>query len=239
MDSRADYTTGMAEDDVPPAPLYLPPQARAVPRPGGGRQAAVARVLCLNLPLAVLTCLGTEAAVDRWGLQDAVAAGLFSAAALGLAVLTVLGFAKTRRVWRGLEGSGGLGDFAGALAILAVLPAALFFHAYPDFWRKGSEHSTRAAQGVIQDALTNYFGYNGGKYPPTLDALAVGGKYIKRIPEARLYRLHPDSAAVRYGDAADDAGGWHYDNVPGRPTYGRLRVNCTHTDSKGVRWDSY
>jgi hypothetical protein len=36
-----------------------------------------------------------------------------------------------------------------------------------------------------------------------------------------------------------DEGGWGYVNNPADPEFGRVFVNCTHTDAKGVRWDHY
>lgn len=41
---------------------------------------------------------------------------------------------------------------------------------------------------------------------------------------------------MRYSTASDDAGGWLYTAGANGEA---LRVNCTHTDSKGERWDRY
>jgi len=56
---------------------------------------------------------------------------------------------------------------------------------------------------------------------------------------AAIPYYHKATALVRYGSAADDAGGWMYDNAAGDPRSGQVWVNCTHTDARGTAWSAY
>ena len=102
-----------------------------------------------------------------------------------------------------------------------------------------NEGETRGNLGSIRSALSLYHDEMHGQYPSDLAALTVGGKYLTDIPNAKGSSHHSDSSAVRLGTNPDDAGGWLYDNVKGDANFGSVRVNCTHTDSRGRSWTSY
>jgi len=105
--------------------------------------------------------------------------------------------------------------------------------------------------GGIRSALSVYYGDMEGQFPADLDALTIGGKYLKQIPSARVavwsrrlgltfsHSPHGDSALIRYGKVPDDSGGWLYNNTLGDLQMGTIVVNCTHTDWKGSMWTAY
>lgn len=70
-------------------------------------------------------------------------------------------------------------------------------------------------------------------------AASAGFTLMAAIPPAKGLTDHPESAAVALGAAADDAGGWVYNNVGADARYGSVVVNCTHTDTKGSVWTEY
>ncbi|MBI5597905.1 MAG: DUF2330 domain-containing protein [Elusimicrobia bacterium] len=116
-------------------------------------------------------------------------------------------------------------------------------HGFSNLIRKSNEGATRGNLGQIRGALSIYYGDKDGLYPAELDALTKTGKsglpYLEKIHAAKTPPHHPDSSQVRYGKDIDDSGGWLYNNLKGDGDFGELRVNCTHTDTKGSAWDSY
>ena len=94
----------------------------------------------------------------------------------------------------------------------------------------------------LRSDVSIYFG-DEERYPSDLQALVP--KYEKSIPV--LWRAprgtapHPMSDAVEYYPAAadKDTGHWAYINDPKSPDYGRVTIDCTHTDHKGKVWSAY
>jgi hypothetical protein len=113
-----------------------------------------------------------------------------------------------------------------------------------------AEGATKVGLGAIRSVLLGYHNDIGGKYPSNLDTLALSGnppalpvendpKRLPWIPVAMTPPYHQDTPMIHYGNKADDAGGWLYNNVVGDPRFGTVSVNCTHTDAQGTAWDSY
>jgi hypothetical protein len=107
--------------------------------------------------------------------------------------------------------------------------------------RYGSQ--TRGNLGAIRSALSIYYGDMEGVYPPALENLTDGGKYLTTLPLAQT-RIHPDSNQVtpidgQQNDARQipDTGGWYY--VTTGANQGNVGVACTHTDVKGSVWNAY
>lgn len=98
--------------------------------------------------------------------------------------------------------------------------------------RSSAEGAAQGRLGLVREALSRYHQDTGG-YPAGLEALAQGGKYLEAVPSASAPPYHKDSSRSRLGAVTDDDGGWLYDGKGG------LWVNCTHTDTKLRRWDSY
>jgi hypothetical protein len=104
--------------------------------------------------------------------------------------------------------------------------------------RKSREGATRGGLNSLRSALSVYKGDQQGRHAPDLSVLTVAGKYLSKIPLSKVPPYHPDSFAVRLGTTSDDSGGWLYDPTGG-PRPAPVRVNCTHTDSKGTVWTAY
>ncbi len=86
-----------------------------------------------------------------------------------------------------------------------------------------------------------YYGANEGVYPDDLSELKDTFKYIKEVPVARAVGYHPATNAQqlsRDNPVPDDSGGWFYDNMSDSQSYGKVVVNCTHTDAKGSVWST-
>jgi prepilin-type N-terminal cleavage/methylation domain-containing protein len=127
------------------------------------------------------------------------------------------------------------------LMIVVSIIATLAVVATPKFaslLRKSNEGASKGNLGTIRSALNIYYADAEGHYPADLSALTVNGKYLTAVPSARVPDYHAALAAVG-SPAADDGGGWTYNNIAGDANFGTVLVNCTHTDTKGSLWTSY
>lgn len=128
------------------------------------------------------------------------------------------------------------------VVIIGIL-ASIAIVRYRDILRRATEGATRGNLGTIRAAVHIYYADTEGLYPESLGYLSQNSKYLRRIPEAELNGYHADSNAVHEGPGittqASDAGGWHYNGVPGDPNYGTVWVNCTHTDAASTVWTAY
>ena len=95
---------------------------------------------------------------------------------------------------------------------------------------------------TIRSALNIYYGDNEGQYPDDLTALTANGKYIVLLPPAYAAGYHPatnSQQVSRISGIPSDFGGWFYDDIPASNSYGKVVVNCTHADTKGVVWSTF
>jgi uncharacterized RDD family membrane protein YckC len=142
---------------------------------------------------------------------------------------------------------------AGTLAPLAVIGvlAAVAIPQYARFKSLAAGAGTKGELGTLRADLAIRYGDTDGTYPASLQELVP--KYAKAIEPARTAD-HPANASVTVygpevctgakGDELDasklkDTGGWGYVVAPQMPCHGRVFVDCTHTDAKGVLWSSY
>ena len=108
--------------------------------------------------------------------------------------------------------------------------------------RKAKDGATTANLGQIRTAINAYYADQTSSYPSSLSVLTVSGQYLNAFPSTKLSGYHQDSSSVREGSRAsviNDAGGWAYDNNLNDADFGKLWVNCTHTDTKGSVWTAY
>ena len=129
------------------------------------------------------------------------------------------------------------------VAVIGML-AAIAIPQFAALQSRAQEANTRAGLSSLRTALLMYHGETNGRYPKSLAELTAGGKYIQEIPKAAIPHSlngpgHATSTSIVYGAlkggaGLTDAGGWFYDK-----TTGQVLVNCTHSDVKGKRWDSY
>lgn len=121
--------------------------------------------------------------------------------------------------------------FAGAYGVTVKLR---------DAFKPSEAQATFGNLGAVRSALSIYYGDLEGLYPEDTAALTKDAKYITEIPKAKTMH-HPHTADIVFypGEAALDTGAWGYVNDPADANYGRLFVDCTHTDMKGKVWTSY
>lgn len=93
------------------------------------------------------------------------------------------------------------------------------------------EGAAKASLAKLRTALEAYREEKGA-YPENLNA-------IPAIPAITVPPATTPSAAIRHGRVSDGAGGWLYDNAKGSPSFGKVWINATHTDSKGAFWTAY
>lgn len=144
---------------------------------------------------------------------------------------------KSRRRDRGFS----LMELIMVVTVLSILVSILAVKV-TDGIRKAKEGATLGNLGAIRSALSIYYADQGTTFPSTVGSLTVGGQYLKAIPPTSWANYHQDTAVVKEGpgsSAIDDSGGWAYDNDPNDADFGKIWVNCTHTDIKGSSWTTY
>ena len=127
------------------------------------------------------------------------------------------------------------------VAIIGIL-AAIAIPKFASLIRKSTEGACKGNLGAIRSALSIYYGDMEGQYPDFLGALTVNGKYLASIPSAHAADYHPahnNEQIFRVSSAVSDFGGCIYDDIPSDGNYGKVFVNCGHTDTKGTLWSEY
>ena len=127
------------------------------------------------------------------------------------------------------------------VAVISIL-AAVAAPKFSDMVRKSNEGASKGNLGALRSALSIYYADMEGQYPDDLTALTLNGKYIAAIPAARAPNYHAATVSqqvYRVSAVVSDYGGWIYDDIPGDSDYGKVYINCTHTDMKGSSWTSY
>ena len=137
------------------------------------------------------------------------------------------------------------------VAIIGIL-AAIAIPQFAQLISKSQEGATKGNLGTLRSALSIYYGDTEGRYPEGTDLspLTAGSKYLQTIPVANLPRTtnntvgHGTSSSVTTRDltaipSVTDVGGWAYDNVTSRVTWGYVIVSCSHSDLRGSLWTAY
>jgi general secretion pathway protein G len=124
------------------------------------------------------------------------------------------------------------------VAIIGIL-AAIAIPKFAELIRKSNEGASKGNLGSIRGALSIYYGDMEGQYPSDMTSLTINGKYLASIPTAKAPNYHGDTTLISNVTAANDAGGWAYNNTVGNANFGNIWVNCTHTDTKGTIWTAY
>lgn len=110
---------------------------------------------------------------------------------------------------------------------------------------KSTEAQNRSNLSSLRSAVGLYYSDKEGQYPECLEALVPGGRYLTEDPSlcqgSPFYSPHWRSrAAVSHPSrTAQDSGRWGYVDNPKDAEFGQVFIDCSHTDSRGARWDSY
>ncbi len=113
---------------------------------------------------------------------------------------------------------------------------------YVDTMRKANEGATKGNLGALRSAMGVYYADVLTQYPTSLARLAENEELLKLIPSTKIQPYHSASNASKEGAVAgllDDGGGWAYVNAPQDANYGKIWINCTHTDVTGKVWTTY
>lgn len=122
------------------------------------------------------------------------------------------------------------------LALLGFLSAP----AFNTLIDKSKEGNAKGGLATLRGALEIYKSDNGVYPTDNLDCLKK--KYLMKIPKNELPgtphepRRHVTTASET--EKLNDVGGWYYDNRPGSPDWGKVRINCVHSNSLSETWNS-
>jgi type II secretory pathway pseudopilin PulG len=125
------------------------------------------------------------------------------------------------------------------VAIIGLL-AAIAIPKFANMVVKAKEAAIKGKMGALRSALSIYYADNEGNNPTTNLSASLVPRYIEDIPIIALPNIAPGHLGkVDYPyngitlDFEFETQGiaWAWNNVNSD-----IRVNCTHTDSKGTTW---
>lgn len=108
------------------------------------------------------------------------------------------------------------------------------------------EGGAKGNLGAFRSALSIFYGDKEGRYPSAVDELVP--KYLTRIPLLDVPNHQPSSEVreVKNVQSMDelkkkfkDSGNWLLVTDQKSKINGTILIDCTHTDAKGVNWNSY
>ncbi|MFA5138173.1 MAG: hypothetical protein WC728_02990 [Elusimicrobiota bacterium] len=127
---------------------------------------------------------------------------------------------------------------SGPVLLCALLPLWILYAVNP----ASVDASMIGTLGSLRSSVSIYAS-DAEDFPKDLQALVP--KYASSIPmlwrAPRGTALHPMSNAVEYYPTltGKDTGHWAYVNDPASPDFGKVYIDCTHTDHKGRVWSAY
>lgn len=132
-----------------------------------------------------------------------------------------------------------------AACCLATVLAGMAYFVIVSAGKKSTEANNRSELGSLRSGVSIYYGDAEGAYPGDLEALTRDQKYLSGIPllwrGSPFYSPHRQSRMVENypGRTTRDSGHWAYVDNPKDPDFGKVFIDCSHTDSIGSRWDSF
>lgn len=128
-----------------------------------------------------------------------------------------------------------------AIAVILIVTVILY-PKFIDIIRKSHEAKTRANLAALRSAIAIYYGENEGSFPGEDIAeilVSEDGKYIKYIPEVYCPPYHNITNEITTKPTGD-SGKWAYQAKDSEDRqWGELWIDCNHTDTKGVVWNTY
>jgi prepilin-type N-terminal cleavage/methylation domain-containing protein len=138
------------------------------------------------------------------------------------------------------------------VAIIGVL-AAIAVPKFNDLITKSREGATKGNLNSLRGALNIYYGDNESLFPAgpagsntTFLQSAMVPRYLEKWPEVYVPGRHARTSSVDTiagGDPAasdpTDDGEWVYVSNPDSVDWGRVNVECYHTDLRGAVWSSH
>ncbi|OGS52633.1 MAG: hypothetical protein A3J79_13565 [Elusimicrobia bacterium RIFOXYB2_FULL_62_6] len=138
------------------------------------------------------------------------------------------------------------------VAIIGIL-AAIAIPKFADLINKSHEGSTKGALSSVRSALQVYYGNNEGVFPAgpagsntTFLQDTLVPAYLGSWPSVYTPGRHAKTNTVdtiNGGDPHDSdgtcEGEWVYVSSRASADWGRIAVECYHTDYKGIVWSTY
>lgn len=118
------------------------------------------------------------------------------------------------------------------VTIISIL-ALVVIPKFNNLMQSAKEGSTKGNLGVLRSAIKMYYAENEGLNPSTLTAGLIP-KHLNELPPVRIGTYnHPiRSGEISATDDPNAVAGWVYPDLS-TPDFGKVWVNCTHTDTKG------
>lgn len=130
------------------------------------------------------------------------------------------------------------------VAIIGLL-AAIALPKFSDLVVRAKEAAVKGSLGSLRSAVVLYYADNEGVYfatgaPNVSLALVTGAKYLNEIPRPTIpvwnLRNAGNTNSSLYYDLPSTYYWTFYQDVVNGPMNGRVGINCTHQDSRGVLW---
>ncbi|MFH1258238.1 MAG: prepilin-type N-terminal cleavage/methylation domain-containing protein [Elusimicrobiota bacterium] len=133
------------------------------------------------------------------------------------------------------------------VAVIAII-AAIVIPKFADLIRKSKEASTKGKLAVLRSSLNIYYSDNDGKYPQGTNVYAANitylqtslvPKYLQDWPTCYIPFYHKKTDTVdnfpSFSQSWDPAcdGEWGYVGNKDDVSWGKIFVECWHTDTKG------
>lgn len=160
--------------------------------------------------------------------------------ALALLIVLPPALSRRRREAGGTDDAGHGSTLPFLVAGLAA--AALFVEGkFHELTAHMDGKATLGSLGSLRSSLSIYYGDMEGHYPSDFRALSKDQKYIlHELPLARTAAHRHSAGVVQVPSfAPTDGGAWGYVNGPADPNFGKVFVDCTHTDTRGTVWTEY
>lgn len=140
------------------------------------------------------------------------------------------------------------------VAIMGVL-AAIAIPKFAEMVRKGKESATKGQLGAVRSAISIYYSDNEGMFPTVplgfdrtelIDTLTANNKYLDRwvplvVPKHHRATFTIDQVAHSDFFAIDPICDGEFVYVAPRTAaaWGKLAIECYHTDLKGSTWSTF
>lgn len=125
------------------------------------------------------------------------------------------------------------------VCIIGIL-SAIAIPRFAETIRRSQEARTKGNLGALRSALALYYTETEGIYPQDrLQCLTLNARYLREIPLKYTPPYHPAGNTVGAGGAAamsDAREDWFYFSLPSDKDYGKVVVNCIHSDLRGNPW---
>ncbi len=123
------------------------------------------------------------------------------------------------------------------IAIIALL-ATIGTPKFANLTRKSHEAITKGNLAILRTSISIYYMDNEGFYPYGNPVSSLIPKYLDNKPLCYCHNHPPCDSIQDYGGVSGDTGGWGYWTET-HPQWGKIFLDCIHTDLKGSPFSSW